>query len=589
MLPKVQFKDFIQVYSTQEHSNAALVNIRGCNGSGKSTVPLKMLEQDKYSFEVVWNVEGKERVMATVFPQFNFLALGHYHSKCGGMDSIRTTDEIRLAVDTLWNLNFNILMEGVLASTVRQTYIDLFSRLNKEKPIKRHIIIYNILPPLETCLKRIQERNGGKPIKEELVASKWKTVNNNIKHFQNAGFNSLSVSNENIPIESTLDWFFANINIRPNKSTPSNEETILPRKEQGESTSELIIADKSTLMGYEWYEWYKEPDNTVRTNRKNLEMFWRFIHERLNIYYRRVILGKPAPWTSDKVLSKNRFTNISRDMDKLTIYEIRNIISKLDEPSTDLELRKKSVMFNIFLFRVFVKIESYEAFGFINFSEKSWKQKWRKGKRTLLQRRERGESTFTGSYMVNSLKSCNRDIRTNSNKTFNALCQLEYILNNLDEVYENIILKPRNMKEQLEELCKLPGVGVFNSYEFACSFAITSRYCKNPLVPWTQDNYTNVGPGSNRGANLIFNDFGNLTVLESMIYLRSIWKQEMEHLGIYEDFIEKLPRELDNDLDLRTIEHCLCEFSKYHRCFTEGGRTKKAFEPETTDLSQLIL
>ena len=293
MLPKIQFSDFLEVYSHQENQHNKLVNIRGCNGSGKSTIPIKMLENDKYSFEVVWNVEGKERVLATVFPQYNFLALGHYHSKCGGMDSIRTTDEIRLSVDLLWNLNFNILMEGVLASTVRQTYIDLFSRLNSEKTIKRDITIYNILPPLEVCLRRIQSRNGGKPIKEELVASKWKTVSNNVKHFADAGFNSISVSNEDISVETTLDWFFDNLSMRPKVIQTNSREEISPIKNSEEPQQELYIEDKSNLVGYEWFEWYEEPDNFVKLNSKNLELFWRFIYERLNIFHRRVILGKP--------------------------------------------------------------------------------------------------------------------------------------------------------------------------------------------------------------------------------------------------------------------------------------------------------
>lgn len=544
-----------------------------------------MRDTDEHSFEITWSYMGKERVLATVFPTYNYVALGKYSNKCGGMDGFKTTDEIRLAVETLWGLNFNILMEGIMASTVRQTYIDLFSRLQAEKDVKRDVVVYNILPPLQVCLNRIQKRNGGKPIKEEQVASKWRTVDNNVQHFQNAGFRSLRVSNEQVPEEKTLEWFFNNLGTI--SDTDLRTQNI---SEHSEEKSEPIPKeDKSSLVGYEWYEWYKEPNSEVRFNQKYRDTFWRFIYERLNIYYRRVMLGKPAPWTTDKILQSYRFTNIFRDMDKLSIYERKNILAKLDEKVTDITLRKKSVMFNVMLFRTFVKIETYEAFGFIDFSSKNWRETWNKGKKVLLSRREKGIQNFTGSYMVNNLHNCNPDETTRSNKTLNALCMLEYILDNLEAVYNKAIVEPYNMKEQLEYLVQLNGVGGFTAYEYACSFAMVSRYFKNTLVPWTQDSYTNIGPGSKRGIEWVFSDRGNLSEIECIIYLRSVWKQEMTRLGYYEDFIKRLPPELDGDLDLRIIEHCLCETTKYNKLATNTGGTKRTFTPETKDLSLLTL
>ena len=141
MLPRIEFADLKELHRGVEVTQNLLVNIRGCNGSGKSTIPLAMMENDLNVFEVSWLVEGKERVLATVFPEYQFAALGKYTNKCGGMDSMKTTDEIRLAVEVLWNLNYNILMEGIMASTVRQTYIDLFTRLNQEYELKRQLIV----------------------------------------------------------------------------------------------------------------------------------------------------------------------------------------------------------------------------------------------------------------------------------------------------------------------------------------------------------------------------------------------------------------------------------------------------------------
>lgn len=206
---RVWLKDFLDLYpANQPITNNNLVNIRGCNGSGKSTIPLAMKEEDPDTFELVWHNSGKDRVVATVFPNFKWLALGRYATKCGGMDAMKDTAEIKLAVQTLWVLDYNIIMEGIMASTVRQTYIDLFNELNTTMDQSRDITIYNITTPIEICLQRIQIRNGGKPIKEELVEGKWKTVKNNALKFREAGFRSIEVDNSTFTKDTTLPQFF---------------------------------------------------------------------------------------------------------------------------------------------------------------------------------------------------------------------------------------------------------------------------------------------------------------------------------------------------------------------------------------------
>ena len=251
MLPKIELYDLMTLCKDTEVTQNLLVNIRGCNGSGKSTIPISMLETDENAFEVVWQLDGKERVLATVFPKYQFAALGHYHSKCGGMDSMKTTDEIKLAVDTLWNLNYNILMEGIMASTVRQTYIDLFTDLNRSHQVQREIVVYNLLPPLEVCLDRIQKRNGGKPIKEELVNNKWRIVNNNVQHFKNAGFRSLRVSNEGIAKEESkgneyiLPWTRQAVLDAYQRANMTKDDITVPDTKIGTTMSFQEILDKA--------------------------------------------------------------------------------------------------------------------------------------------------------------------------------------------------------------------------------------------------------------------------------------------------------------------------------------------------------
>lgn len=175
-----------------------LINVRGCNGSGKSTIVLSMMGDQK-AYVVEKPYKGKDRKILTVFPSWKFVALGSYHNKCGGLDGYVDTNMVKKGV---WYAlkhypDYNIIMEGVLPSTVYSTYLDLFKEIEKKYP-ERQIVVVSLLPPLKECLRRIQKRNGGKPIKEDLVAGKWSTVARNADKFSDEGIISLKWDNSDL-------------------------------------------------------------------------------------------------------------------------------------------------------------------------------------------------------------------------------------------------------------------------------------------------------------------------------------------------------------------------------------------------------
>ena len=67
-------------------------------------------------------------------------------------------------------------MEGVIASTILSTWGQWLNEIKAYDKVKREVYAISLLPPVETCLERIQQRNGGKEIKEDLVKSKWNSV-----------------------------------------------------------------------------------------------------------------------------------------------------------------------------------------------------------------------------------------------------------------------------------------------------------------------------------------------------------------------------------------------------------------------------
>lgn len=188
-----------------------LVNIRGCNGSGKSTIPISMMDDPK-KYIVTKEYQGKQKRILTVFPTYKWVALGSYLNKTGGLDVLPNND---ITQKTLWYTlkkfpDYDILMEGIMASTIRSTYIKLFHEVEEKYPDTK-VIIFNLMTPLQVCLNRIQMRNGGKSIKKDRIEEKWKTVNRNIQYFKDEGFITLKVDPSRLTKDRVLDKFLATV------------------------------------------------------------------------------------------------------------------------------------------------------------------------------------------------------------------------------------------------------------------------------------------------------------------------------------------------------------------------------------------
>ena len=153
-----------------------ILNIRGTNGSGKSSIVMSMLD-DPDMFVVSKPYQGKNRNIATVFPNYGWVALGTYFNKTGGLDCFPNNE---LTQKAFWYVlkkypQYNLVMEGIISSTIFSTYEKLFHEA-EEKYLDARVVVLRLAPPVEECLKRIQNRNGGKPIKEDLVKAKYRMV-----------------------------------------------------------------------------------------------------------------------------------------------------------------------------------------------------------------------------------------------------------------------------------------------------------------------------------------------------------------------------------------------------------------------------
>lgn len=189
-----------------------LVNIRGCNGAGKSTIPMSMMDDPQMYVHEIIGSDGKRVSAITVFPTYGWVALGTYFNKTGGMDTLRNNETTRMTLYAALDgfPEYNVLMEGIMASTIRSTYINLFHEV-EEYYDDLKVLIISLLPPVEVAISRVYSRNGGKPINEEAVRGKWETVARNVSAFADTGFISVKVNSAKVSKDKMLTAFFKTV------------------------------------------------------------------------------------------------------------------------------------------------------------------------------------------------------------------------------------------------------------------------------------------------------------------------------------------------------------------------------------------
>lgn len=144
--------------------------IKGCNGSGKSTVPTVLASLDLDAYVLVSN--GK--ILLTVFPNFNIIAAGKYDaSKSKGVDSLNDTEQMMQAIEVSeqpeW-LGYDLIFEGIIPATILHTWVE---RLDASQ---RNLYTLFIDTDMQTCVDRVVGRNGGADFDRGLVEEKWKRI-----------------------------------------------------------------------------------------------------------------------------------------------------------------------------------------------------------------------------------------------------------------------------------------------------------------------------------------------------------------------------------------------------------------------------
>jgi hypothetical protein len=295
-------------------------------------------------------------------------------------------------------------------------------------------------------------------------------------------------------------------------------------------------------------------------NPEAVERFFGWIDNRHDIYRKRAA-GQPPPWTTDPILQRYKFTNPFRENDRVTVW-MRNNWTKPNDGQQSHE-----ILFNCCLFRMVGTSEFAQEHGWVELGApfdnptRGWNPE--KTKAIIQTRMDNKQKTFTGAYII-------------TNQGIKAPKSEVVVDHFLKPVYENrhklaeVARDTNSLQEMHSALSEYPGWGGggFMAYEVVTDLNYTS------VLANAHDRYTwaNAGPGARRGLNRLLGE-----PLEKSMR-QPVANSKMHSLLQMKNDFSKLPPKTKKQIDMRTIEHSLCEWDKYERVRLKQGRPRSTFK-----------
>jgi hypothetical protein len=324
------------------------------------------------------------------------------------------------------------------------------------------------------------------------------------------------------------------------------------------------------------------PSSDKDVDDENLGLFFQTMFERQEIWHRRFVKDEPRPWSQDPFMSNHKFTNVFRELDRHSQWQIKHVLM---EPNS-----RKDLVWKIMLFRIF---NCPETFEWIGSQKKSFdgmlpsydqynKDEWAE---LIYGYRETGNNPYTNAYLINS-QACPGAKRD--------WCYTQVVVPSIHSAIPKInklLLTAKEPKELISYLKTLPAVADFIAHEFYQDFTYAPRYSGVQLMKFDQDDFTNVGPGASIGIRLIFPSLSKGQQIKGIYMLRDMAKEKLAEIGDFK-YLDwdsknnkyKIVTPNEGKITLHQIEMWLCEFQKYWKMKIGEGKQRSVFNPQTKEV-----
>jgi hypothetical protein len=297
------------------------------------------------------------------------------------------------------------------------------------------------------------------------------------------------------------------------------------------------------------------------------ETYWRFAAERLAIFYRRR-RDPVGPWTTDPILRAYRFTNVFRATDRVSQYLIREIQYRADRSQDPRE-----VFFRTILFKIFNKIETWEALEYAH-GPLSWRTVDLDAvDRTLSRLRAGGQRIYSAAYIM-PVPPFGRARKHSNHLALIALMMADGLADRLRQAPD--------LRAVYERILGYPGLGRFLAFQYAIDLNYST------LLDFDEADFVVAGPGALDGISKCFSSTSGRSPEDLIRWVTD--RQEIEFTQRRLDFPGLFGRRLQ-PIDCQNL---FCEISKYSRIahpeirgIAKRQRIKQAYKRDDQDLPVL--
>lgn len=288
-----------------------------------------------------------------------------------------------------------------------------------------------------------------------------------------------------------------------------------------------------------------------------MQHHWNWIRERYAIHVNKDILRRPAPWTQDPILQQVKFCNLFREDDR----QSRNLIEHIANRT---EYSLKDRCFNIILFRLWNKLESFErATGgkLLKFPLSAADYATVQANIARCMEEEPDYAWYSAAYNTAPIRNWLLNVHCGGKKDAPVypVAPLEFCKACLDDVLWSKLQAATQQDQVVAVLSEFPYVGgKFLTYQLFVDFT----YC--PDYHFTEHEYTVSGPGCIEGLNLLFVDRDGMTHDEALFWLRNNFQRLYGPLGY--DPATMFKYEPHKHINVMCLENTFCELGKMHRC-----------------------
>jgi len=287
------------------------------------------------------------------------------------------------------------------------------------------------------------------------------------------------------------------------------------------------------------------------------DTYWRFAAARQGLYEAR-LRGQPAPWTSDPILRRHRFTNCYRAADRVSQFLISQVIY---EGSQD----PGEVVFRTLLFKVFNRIATWQRLE-ARIGEVSWREyDYARYERVLTAAFTSGERLYSAAYVVPP------PAFGEARKHANHLRLLELMMST---DVSGKVRSAGSLRGAFEVLRSYPAIGGFLAYQYV----IDLNY--SPVLAYDEMEFVVPGPGARDGIRKCFGRAADGIEADVIRYMADHQEEHFARLGLHFGGLQ------GRRLQLIDCQNLFCEVDKYARVAHPdiqgiSGRTriKQSFRP----------